>query len=204
MDHTEATAEQLVEKYVLDELEDEKAERFEEHYFECADCATDLRSAVTLMRYGAELPAEPATNVVPIATGSRFKSWLATAAAAAIGFIVAVPMFRAPAPVPGLIKVHEVIVEAQSRDASKVEEIVVEKDEQVTFVIDAVPGVTEYDVTVRSTDGRITPRAMRVTARPDSYTVLVAAPHLPSGTYVVAAPPAATKTIRVIRKEGKS
>jgi hypothetical protein len=208
MDHTEATAEQLVERYVLDELDDEKAERFEEHYFECADCANDLRAAVTLMRYGAELPKEEvATNVVPISRDSGFRTWLATAAAAVIGFVVAVPVLRTPAPVPMLADAHELGIDAsqyRASEADAIETLTVGKNDPVVFVIDVVPGQREYTVSVRSTDGRITLPPWRVTAAPGAITVSVVALHLPAGTYEVTAPPAATKKFRVIHKEGES
>lgn len=205
MDHTEATAEQLVERYMLDELDDEKAERFEEHYFECAHCANDVRAAVTLMRHGAELPAEETApaNVVPFA--ARARTWLSTAAAAVIGFVVAVPVFQAPARVPMVSVAHEVGVSAgQSRDAADIETITVGKDEAVVFVIDVVPGVTEYTATVRSTDGKLTLPTRRVRVKPDAFAFSLVATDLPAGTYEVTAPPAATRKFRVIRKEGES
>ena len=216
MDHTEATAEQLVERYMLGELDDEKAERFEEHYFECAPCASDVRAAVTLMRYGAELPKEKeaaATNVVPISRGVGFRKWLTTAAAAVIGFVVAVPILRMPAPVPTavvarapeLFAIHDMPIDAsQSRDASGIEDVIVGKDDVVAFIIEVLPDVNEYLVTVRSADGRIVVGPLRVTTKPGEITTSVGARYLAAGTYEVTAPPAPTKKFRVIYKEGES
>lgn len=44
MDHSEALRLQAVEKYVLGELSPELREQYEEHYFECEECATDVKA----------------------------------------------------------------------------------------------------------------------------------------------------------------
>jgi hypothetical protein len=45
MDHHQATQLAAVDKYLLDELPPELRDAFEEHYFDCQDCATDLRAS---------------------------------------------------------------------------------------------------------------------------------------------------------------
>jgi len=45
MDHDYAVRLSLVEKYLLDELSPELRDEFEEHYFDCGECAEDLRAA---------------------------------------------------------------------------------------------------------------------------------------------------------------
>ncbi len=42
MDHHQATQLAAVEKYLLEELPPELRDEFEEHFFDCQDCATDL------------------------------------------------------------------------------------------------------------------------------------------------------------------
>ncbi len=44
MDHLEAIRLSAVEKYLLNELSPEMRDEFEEHYFDCAECTTDLRA----------------------------------------------------------------------------------------------------------------------------------------------------------------
>ena len=44
MDHQEALRLQAVEKYILGELPPELREQFEEHYFDCSECAKDLKA----------------------------------------------------------------------------------------------------------------------------------------------------------------
>jgi len=46
MDHTEAVRTQAIEKYILGELSPLLRAQFEEHYFDCADCALNLRAGV--------------------------------------------------------------------------------------------------------------------------------------------------------------
>jgi Putative zinc-finger len=45
MDHDEAVRQKATERYLLDELDSERRDEFEEHLFDCQDCALDLRSA---------------------------------------------------------------------------------------------------------------------------------------------------------------
>jgi len=103
MDHAEALAIHATERYVLGELSTSDAAAFEEHFFECVDCAADLESATvlvanarTVFRMDTELGRSTA---VPRArswrsawnaflTGSRWR--FATAAAALAGLTLGV------------------------------------------------------------------------------------------------------------------
>jgi hypothetical protein len=44
MDHNQATQLTAVEKYLLDERTPEEREEFEQHFFDCQECAVDLRA----------------------------------------------------------------------------------------------------------------------------------------------------------------
>jgi Putative zinc-finger len=44
MDHVEALKRQTAEKYLLGELSEPETEEFEEHYFDCHECARDLEA----------------------------------------------------------------------------------------------------------------------------------------------------------------
>src|SRR5271169_5754341 len=47
MDHNEAMRLQAVEKYVLGELSRVQREEYEEHYFDCTECAVDIQALAT-------------------------------------------------------------------------------------------------------------------------------------------------------------
>jgi len=66
MDHSEATKRMAVERYLLDELEPQDREAFEEHMFNCTECAMDVRAADAFVE-GArqQLPGFPATAPAP-------------------------------------------------------------------------------------------------------------------------------------------
>jgi hypothetical protein len=62
MNHQDALQEMAVERYLLGELSGSSLERFEEHLFECPECAMDVKAGVTFID-GArtELRATPKT-----------------------------------------------------------------------------------------------------------------------------------------------
>jgi hypothetical protein len=49
MDHNYITQDHTVERYLLDELTPEVRDEFEEHFFDCQECATDLRATASFM-----------------------------------------------------------------------------------------------------------------------------------------------------------
>jgi hypothetical protein len=49
MDHQQATQLMAVEKYLLQELAPEARDQFEEHFFDCQECATDLGATVAFL-----------------------------------------------------------------------------------------------------------------------------------------------------------
>jgi anti-sigma factor RsiW len=53
MNHTEAVSTLASERYLLEEMADAEREAFEAHYFECQECADDVRTGA-VMREGAQ------------------------------------------------------------------------------------------------------------------------------------------------------
>lgn len=49
MDHNQSTDLMAVEKYLLEELTPEERDQFEEHFFDCQECAADLRETAAFM-----------------------------------------------------------------------------------------------------------------------------------------------------------
>src|SRR5689334_14739776 len=62
MDHQVASNTHAVDRYLLGEMGSEERDAFEEHYFDCAECAEDLKSASRLIDHmkGVLREAKPA------------------------------------------------------------------------------------------------------------------------------------------------
>ena len=79
MDHLEAKRLHAAEKYVLGELSADQRDSYEEHYFDCAECAEDVKSTLIFVTAGREVfredhvPASPARK--PIPARPRWTSW---------------------------------------------------------------------------------------------------------------------------------
>ena len=58
MDHDVAVKSEACEKYLLGELSPELRDAYEEHYFSCADCAMQLRSAAELIGASQQIFAQ--------------------------------------------------------------------------------------------------------------------------------------------------
>jgi putative zinc finger protein len=120
MDHSEAVKQMAAERYLLEELTPEAREAFEEHFFDCPECALDLRVGAAFVEEAkAQLPeltgASPAPSRSRKARVKRewWLSWLQPAFAApafatlllVLGYqnLVTLPALRATANQPRLL-----------------------------------------------------------------------------------------------------
>src|SRR5258708_39705598 len=90
MDHTEATQQQTAIKYVLGELSQVQRDAYEEHYFDCAECAIDIKALATFADTARETMLLEGRKFVvtdPVPAGAGWFAWLKP--------IVAVPAFAA-------------------------------------------------------------------------------------------------------------
>src|ERR1700752_3796937 len=62
MDHEEAVRQNATERYLLDELDPELRDQFEEHLFDCQDCALDLRAGAMFVEQTKLILGEPAAG----------------------------------------------------------------------------------------------------------------------------------------------
>jgi hypothetical protein len=62
MNHTEAVQQFAVEKYLLGELSPEVRDSFEEHFFDCEECATDLRATALFISQAKKELSRPAVQ----------------------------------------------------------------------------------------------------------------------------------------------
>jgi hypothetical protein len=58
MDHNQAIQEKATERYLLNELDPELRDRFEEHLFDCQECALDVRAAAMFVEQSKVILAE--------------------------------------------------------------------------------------------------------------------------------------------------
>jgi len=76
MDHTEAVRLMAAERYLLDDLTSELQEGFEEHYFECQECALDVRAGNAFIGYAKlELAAKPEAKAVADVVKTKSRGW---------------------------------------------------------------------------------------------------------------------------------
>jgi hypothetical protein len=97
MDHTAVVRQKMTERYLLDELDSEVRDEFEEHYFDCPECALDIRAgaqfvAHTKMVLGESSEPEPAPVTPSRNPASRgWFAWLRPAfAVPALALLLAV------------------------------------------------------------------------------------------------------------------
>lgn len=77
MDHKEAVRLQAAVKYALGELPKEQLEEYEEHYFDCAECAEDLKATVAFVENARHVVREKPRVAEKKAPGSvGWFSWL--------------------------------------------------------------------------------------------------------------------------------
>src|SRR5438132_1258147 len=81
MDHSEAIRLMAAEKYLLGELTDESRDQFEGHFFECQECAQDVRAGAALVEHSKVVLAgspQPVPQVVPARQAAKQAGgWLA-------------------------------------------------------------------------------------------------------------------------------
>jgi hypothetical protein len=95
MDHTAVVREKTTERYLLNELDPEVRDEFEEHYFDCPECAQDVSAASVFVEHSklvlaeSSEPASARAAVHPVRRG--FFAWLRPAfAAPALALLLAV------------------------------------------------------------------------------------------------------------------
>ena len=90
MEHQKALATKASERYLLGEMSEPERFDFEAHYFDCADCADDVRTGAALARGIKAVCAEdaalrPQTTVVRESPRRGWFSWLSLPVARALG-----------------------------------------------------------------------------------------------------------------------
>ncbi len=85
MDHSEALRLKATEKYLLNDLDPEQLDQFEEHMFDCAECAVDVRAAAMFLEQSKAVLSEgrgPRPVTIPASARKGWLDWLQPAFAA--------------------------------------------------------------------------------------------------------------------------
>jgi Putative zinc-finger len=89
MDHAEVVRLKAIEKYALGELPKGLREQFEEHYFDCPECANDVKTLATLVTAGRMVfEEEGSARVAPGSVRTEQPSWFSW-----LRPVVVVPVF---------------------------------------------------------------------------------------------------------------
>lgn len=97
MDHTSVVRDRMTEKYLLNELESDIRDEFENHYFDCPECALDVQTGAQFVEHSKLVLAEN-PEPIPVRTIQRpapvkpgWFAWLRPAfAAPALALLLAV------------------------------------------------------------------------------------------------------------------
>src|SRR5271156_1027368 len=82
MDHNQSTNLMAIEKYLLEELTPEQRDEFEEHFFDCEECTTNLQATAAFMVAARqEFKANPVPKPGKAAKGKSFSAGFWPAAA---------------------------------------------------------------------------------------------------------------------------
>lgn len=100
MDHSEAVRLKATERYLLNELDPDSRDQFEEHLFDCQECAVDVRAGVMFVEQSkvalAEKPVlvmKPAVHAAPAKAG--WFAWLRPAfAVPVLALLLAVVVYQ--------------------------------------------------------------------------------------------------------------
>jgi Putative zinc-finger len=99
MDHDEAVRQKAAERYLLDELDPELKDQFEEHLFDCQECALDLRAAALFVEESkvilSERPSASPVRVPVLPANSGWFFWLRPAfAVPVLALLLAVIVYQ--------------------------------------------------------------------------------------------------------------
>ena len=154
MDHQAALSGHATERYLLNELAAAERDEFEEHYFECAECAADVG---VLGPFAANLKAElrsiPLAKAPPKESRSWFgwlnPAWLSPAMAMLALFGFGWQTMRLNRPIAWSPQA----VAGETRGAASVVEMASGGGFAIALDIDAPPGVTQVEISIEDPAG---------------------------------------------------
>jgi Putative zinc-finger len=108
MDHSEAVRLKAVERYILGEFSPEEREKFEEHYFDCPECATEIKALARIRNASRLILEEDAAAEVSSREKRTDRGWFAwlkpVVTIPAIAGLAAIIVWQAAVTIPRLKK----------------------------------------------------------------------------------------------------
>jgi hypothetical protein len=95
MDHREAVSTEAADRYLLGQMSEEEQRAFEEHYFDCADCAAAVEAGAALAATTAAVFAQSQAPQVPVSSWLRWR-WPALAFTSLLLVVGYYELFRLP------------------------------------------------------------------------------------------------------------
>jgi len=201
MDHNEALQSQACEKYLLGELSSAERDAFEDHYFSCAECAAQLRSAAEFLSASREILAaapERASEATlkpdyvrpprgwfpwlnPLVAGPAFAALLLFIA---YQNFVTIPRYKQSAS-PRVLPMHSLITANTLGDDQLT--FTVLPDQLFGVYVDAPydPGYSTYLLTLLSPSGTTTPLRSLNAAEAQKTQIIAINPGRQAGKYAI-------------------
>ena len=203
MKHDEAIRLMGAEQYFLNELSPELREQFEEHFFDCPECAADVRASLLFIEHSKAILAADATVSQAVAASRPEKqswwAWLRPALAMPVlAVLLAVIAYQNwPSPrTPQVLPAAYLTI--GSRGAS-VPSISPRPDQGFLLRVSVPPetGYSSYSAEIYAPNGKMQPSVKLPNSQDtDNYFIQVPPGHYNDGTYSVA--------IRGVRPDGSS
>lgn len=201
MDHEEAVRQKFTEKYLLNELDPELRDQFEEHLFDCRDCALDVRTAAMFVEQSKavlseQVAASSVRDAVPVPPTPGMFAWLRPAFAvpvlavllAVVGYqnLVTYPQLKEAANTPQIVPWASIHV--STRGAGTIP-ISTHPGEGFHLLVNIPPdsNYTSYKFHLSSPSGKLEwSRTMATTSSDDARSVYVPGTNLEAGSYTLA------------------
>jgi Putative zinc-finger len=194
MNHDEAIRLMGAEQYLLNDLSPELREQFEEHFFECAECANDVRAGALFLEHSKAILASeasaPQREIAPSRPEKQsWWAWLRPAVAVPVfALLLAViayqnwPAHRTPQ------ILQAAVINIGSRGGN-VPSISTRQDQAFLLRVSMPPAgsYSSYSADIYARDGKLQwSLQLPYTSEGDSYFIQIPGGHYPEGVYSVA------------------
>jgi anti-sigma factor RsiW len=200
MDHAEALQQKATERYLLDELDPEVKDQFEEHLFDCQECALDVRAAAMFVEQSKIVLGETSATalLVPPAVAAKpgWFAWFRPAFVvpvfalllAVVGYqnLVTYPHLTAELKKPQIGPFASIIV--STRGAAKASTVAVTPGDGFHLLVTIPPDMSysAYILELHNPAGQLEwTRKIPASSPDDLRTIFIPGSGLQQGTYVV-------------------